>query len=157
MNCKEMEAKLISYTDGRATDAERAAVERHIATCAACRARVAEFRGVWSALDQAPALEPSPSFDARLRQRIAAEPRRSGWVAWLTPWPRLALAGAVIALLAVWVAAPLVEAPRENEAAAVAMVEQDIEDYDMLADFDAISTLDAARGTETPAPAKDQM
>lgn len=157
MNCKEMEARLISFTDGRATDAERAAVERHIESCAACRARVVEFRGVWSALDEAPALEPSPSFDARLRQRIAAEPRRRAWFGWLLPWPRLALTTAVIALLAVWVATPLVEAPKENEATAVVILEQDIEDYDMLADFDALSTLATPSGGETPAPAKDKM
>lgn len=157
MNCKEMEARLISYTDGRATDAERAAVERHIESCAACRAHVAEFRGVWSALDEAPALEPSPSFDARLRQRIAAEPRRRAWFGWLRPWPRLALATAAIALLAVWVATPLVEAPKENEATTVAILEQDIEDYDMLADFDALSALATPSGGETPAPAKDKM
>lgn len=157
MNCKEMEAKLISYTDGRATEAERGTVERHIESCAACRARVAEFRGVWSALDEAPALEPSPSFDARLRQRIAAEPRRSAWLGWLRPWPRLALATALIALLAVWVAAPLVEAPRQDDTTAVTNLQQDIEDYDMLADFEALSTLATPSGSETPAPAKDKM
>lgn len=157
MNCKEMEAKLISYTDGRASDAERTAVERHIESCAACRARVAEFRGVWSALDEAPALEPSPSFDARLRQRIAAEPpARGGWFGWLMPWPRLALATALIALLAVWVATPLVQAPKENDTTAV-ILEQDIEDYDMLADFEALSTLTTPSGNETPAPAKDKL
>jgi anti-sigma factor RsiW len=157
MNCREMEANLISYTDGRATDVERAAVERHIESCAACRARVAEFRGVWSALDEAPALEPSPSFDARLRQRLSAEPRRNAWFGWLMPWPRLALATAAIALLAVWVATPRVQAPKEDDPAAVAMVEQDLEDYDMLADFDALSTLSTPSGSETPAPAKDKM
>lgn len=156
MNCNEMEAKLISYTDGHATDAERGAVERHIETCAACRARVAEFRGVWSVLDEAPALEPSPSFDARLRQRIAAEPRRT-WFGWLVPSPRFALATAALALFAVWVGMRPVGPPPANVPGEDIVMSEDLQDYDMLADFDALSTLASANGNETPAPAKDQM
>jgi anti-sigma factor RsiW len=162
MNCNEMEANLISYTDGRATEAERAAVERHIESCAACRARVTEFRGVWSALDEAPALEPSPSFDARLRQRIAAEPPApGGWFGWLVPSPRLALATAALALLTVWVGIRPVDAPTSGSGEVAGILEpseRDLQDYDMLADFDALSTLAASNGSsETPAPAKDQM
>ena len=158
MNCKEMEARLVSYTDGRAGDAERRAVESHLEGCAACRARVAEFRSVWGVLDEAPALEPSPSFDARLRQRIAAEPRRS-WLDWLVPSPRLALATAALTLLAVWVTVqPVDMPPPAGEGNDVAVkVDEDLQDYDMLADFDAISALTDANGGKKPAASKDQM
>jgi len=158
MNCNEMEAKLISYIDGRATEAERTAVEQHIEACAACRARVTQFHGVWAALDEAPALEPSPSFDARLRERIAAEPRRA-WFGWLVPSPRLALAAAALALLTVWIGIGEVDAPTSGEEVAgiVEPSERDLQDYDMLADFDALSTLGTPNGADKPAPAKDQM
>jgi anti-sigma factor RsiW len=162
MNCNETEAKLISYTDGRATDAERAAVERHIETCAVCRARVAEFRGVWGVLDEAPALEPSPWFDARLRQRIAAElPAPGGWFGWLAPSPRLALATAALALLTTWIAMKPADPPAVGGTPVAGNIvqprEEELLDYDMLADFDALSTLASVNGREKPAPAKDQM
>jgi anti-sigma factor RsiW len=162
MNCKDIEHTLISFLDGRATEAERTAVERHIAACAACRARVAEFRGVWGVLDEAPALEPSPSFDARLRQRIAAEPPApGGWFGWLVPSPRLALATAALALLTTWIAMKPADTPTAGGTPVAGNIvqprEEELLDYDMLADFDALSTLANANGAEKPAPAKDQM
>jgi hypothetical protein len=121
---------------------------------------VAEFRGVWTALDEAPALEPSPSFDARLRQRIAAEPRRA-WFGWLVPSPRLALATAALALLTTWIAMKPADTPTAGGTPVAGNIvqprEEELLDYDMLADFDALSTLANANGAEKPAPAKDQM
>lgn len=151
MSCKEMETKLVSYTDGRATEAERATVESHLESCAGCRARVAEFRAVWSVLDDAPVPQPSPSFDARLRQRIAAEPRRT-WSGGLVLSPRLALATVALALLSVWVASgPGPQPPLELGQGTDSQEMRDLEDYDVLADFDALSAL-------PPAPAdKKQM
>lgn len=151
MKCKEFESGILSYTDGRASEAEQRAVESHLASCAACRARVAEFRSVWSALDEAPALDPSPAFDARLRQRIAAEPRRT-WFGWLVPAPRLMLATAALALLAGWVVSRPQSAPQPSDqnAAAISVDQQTLEDYDVLAEFEALSTL-------PPAEPKDEM
>lgn len=159
MNCTDFEAGIVSYLDGRATDAERRAVESHLHACAACRARVAEFRSVWSALDEAPALDPSPSFDARLRQRIAAEPRRftlrpsaQGSLGWLVPSLRLILATAALALLSVWVTMQPATQPQpgDQSVAAIDVDQQVLEDYDVLADFEALSTL-------PPAEPKDEM
>ncbi len=153
MNCKSIENALLSYTDGRATEAERAAVEAHIEACAACRARVAEFRRVWSVLDEAPVPEPSPSFDARLRARIAAEPRR-GWLGMWVPAPRLVLATAALALLTVWIAMQPADVTPQPEPTGIAQNNDDpqamrdlqvLEDYDVLADFEALSTLPAAK------------
>ncbi len=151
MTCKEFESGILSYTDGRAGDAELRTLESHLAACAACRARVAEFRSVWSALDEAPALDPSPAFDARLRQRMAAEPRRT-WFGWLVPSPRLMMATAALALLFVWVTMRPVTQPRPDEqsVAAIDVDQQVLEDYDVLADFEALSTL-------PPAEPKDEM
>jgi anti-sigma factor RsiW len=145
-----METRLIAYLDGRAAPAERRAVEEHLAACAACRARAEEFRALWSVLDEAPALDPSPAFDARLRARLAAEPPPHPF-AWLLPSPRLALAMSLLLLLSVWMAtvppASLDQQPqvaRSEEEFKMIRDLQLLEDYDVLADFEALSALPTA-------------
>jgi anti-sigma factor RsiW len=150
-----MESQLIAYLDGRATVRERREVEQHLAACAACRARVEGFRGVWKVLEEAPAPEPSAWFDARLRQRIAAEPPPALWtrvIAWL-PQPRLALASLMLIAVGFWaasVARPELPAPAPT--APVAMSEdqnfrmiknmQVLENYEVLKDLNAPSELE---------------
>ena len=46
MSCSRMENKILGYVDGRLKESERLEVEKHLATCAACRLRVKEFRAV---------------------------------------------------------------------------------------------------------------
>ena len=147
MTCEQMEQELIAYLDGRATAAQRREVEEHLAVCAGCGARAAGFQRVSSLLDEFPAADPSPYFDARLRTRLAADPRRRWWSLWI-PQPRLALATAALVVLGAWVAAIPPEAPLPNSAQA----EEDfrlikdmhvLENYDVLANFDALSELPA--------------
>src|ERR1700689_4360226 len=97
MNCERIENQLIAYLDAKAKPAERRQVESHLAECAACRQRVEEFRLVAGLLDELPVIAPSPSFDAALRARVAAEPQRSSVWGWVVPSPRLAFG--VLALL----------------------------------------------------------
>src|SRR5216683_6597557 len=99
--CTAMENKLVVYLDGRARPAERHAVEEHLSGCASCRLRAEEFRAVWTALDDLPAISPSPAFDASLRSRIAAEPPRHGFWDWM-PSPRLAFAVTALVAMSVW-------------------------------------------------------
>jgi anti-sigma factor RsiW len=149
MNCEKIESQLIGYLDGRASVHERRDVDQHLASCAACRARVEGLRGVWNVLDEAPAPEPSAWFDARLRQRIAAEPPPTVWsrmAGWL-PQPRLALATLALVCVGCWAAL----APRPNLPSPVAMNEQEefrmiknmqvLENYEVLKDLDALSEL----------------
>src|ERR1700731_3556439 len=89
--CTGMEDKLVEYLDGRAKPAERRAVEAHLTACADCRTRAEDFRLIWNVLDDLPVHSPSAVFDASLRARIAAEPARHSFWAWL-PSPRLAFA-----------------------------------------------------------------
>jgi len=147
MNCEKYSELLVSYMDGRAAAAQRAEVDRHLLACAECRTRVAEFRGVWTALDAAPAPELSSAFDARLRARMAAEPQRT-WFSWL-PAPRLAFAAALLLLLSVWVGVERAPAPdvaanapvtSEEDARAVKDLQR-LEDLDVLANFEALSEL----------------
>jgi len=154
MNCERYETRLVAYMDGRATAAERAAVELHLVACADCRARVEEFRRLWGVLDEAPALEVSPAFDARLRQRIAAEPARgTGLFGWLVAQPRLAIALACLVALAVWISAlpPVAQdlannTTRSEEEFKMIKDLPVLEDLDVLANFEALSEVPATQG-----------
>jgi anti-sigma factor RsiW len=165
MKCEEVSRELIAYLDRRANSAERVEVEEHLATCRACRTRAEEFRKVWNVLDEMPVQEPSLGFDARLRQRMADEPR-PGWFRWLIPQPRLALSMALLVALCVWVS----RLPRDGSTGIVAtmpapVTEQQqfqvienlgvLENYDVLSKFDALSELPGPATTEPEQP-KDE-
>ena len=146
MTCARMETELIAYLDGRAGADERREVEAHLAVCADCGARAAEFQRVSNLLDDYKATDPSPYFDARLRGRLAAEPRPRWWSLWV-PQPRLALATAALLALGVWVSAfppdvPPTPAQAEEEFRMIKDMHV-LENYDLLADFDALSELPA--------------
>src|SRR5438105_5339861 len=96
MSCTRMEHKILGYVDGRLKESERLEVETHLEACAICRLRVNEFRAVSGLLDELPMIEPSPAFDARVRARVAAEPVKRNWWAWLAPAPRVAFAAAMV-------------------------------------------------------------
>lgn len=146
-----METKLIAYLDGKATAEAVREVEAHLAACAACRTRAQEFRRVWNVLDEAPAIEPSLGFDARVRQRVAAEPRPR-LLGWLIPQPRLAFAVSLLVAMAIWISA-LPPASVENGIARNKSEEEFqmienlpvLEDYDVLASFEALSELPPAK------------
>jgi len=150
MNCETIEKRLIAYLDGRASAAERREVEAHLAACGACRTRAEEFRLLWGVLDEAPQLEVSPAFDARLRARIAAEPPRQSLWAWLVPSPRLALAVSLLLVLSVWISSlppvPGTASPELAKSEAEFKMIKDLpvlEDYDVLANFEALSEIPA--------------
>ena len=157
--CQSIESKLIEYLDGRARPAERHAVEDHLAGCASCRARAAEFRGVWSALDDLQEISPSPSFDALLRQRIAAEPARRSFWHWV-PSPRLAFAVTALVAASVWLSSmpgvntnPSVASPSGQVAAEAdfGMIRDlpVLENYEVVSKFEALSELPASPAAST--------
>jgi anti-sigma factor RsiW len=160
MNCEKMGIKLIDYLDGNASAGERREVEAHLADCGACRTRAEEYRRLWAVLEQVPEVEPSPAFDARMRQRIAAEPKPKFW-GWFVPSPRLALSLALLLVLSGWLAvAPTDPGPGSP----AAQSDQDfkmikdlrvLEDYDVLTKFDALSELPPAQPTTPPAQKQD--
>ncbi|MGA3293726.1 MAG: zf-HC2 domain-containing protein [Candidatus Acidiferrales bacterium] len=144
MKCEDVSKGLIAYLDGRVADAERSRVEKHLAGCATCRTRAEEFRKVWTMLDEVPAVEPSFGFDARVRQRVAAEPRLR-WYGWFVPAPRIAFAAALLIALMVWVA----RIPLTNPGAppTVAAIQQEdfnaIKDLGVLENYDVVTKMDA--------------
>ena len=167
MKCEDVEKGLIAYAHELATPAERRDLGAHLAGCLACRARLEEFRRVASLLDDLPAVEPSFGFDARVRQRVAAEPQR-GWFgfAWFAPQARLALSAALLVALTVWmVRLPGNTKPGPSEtpttAVAAAASDQDfdavkdlgvLENYDVVTNMDALSQLVRAKTPDTQKP-----
>lgn len=143
MSCSRMENKILGYVDGRLKDSERLEVEKHLAACAACRLRVNEFRAVSGLLDELPMIEPSAAFDLRIHARVAAEPVKQGWWAWLMPAPRVAVAAAMLVAAMVWVGT------RHNQP----QIAQDdipvLENYDVLSNFEPLTEL------PPPVPADD--
>jgi anti-sigma factor RsiW len=152
MKCEDVSKELIAYLDRRANSAERRDVEEHLITCEGCRTRAEEFRKLWTVLDDVPVTEPSFGFDARLRQRIAAEPKPR-WFTWLVPQPRLAFAMALLVALSVWFGRP-----RDKAASALSADEQFqmiehlgvLENYDLLSKSDVLAEVPAAPQPDQP-------
>jgi anti-sigma factor RsiW len=96
MQCDDLSNVLVDFVDGQLDpDAERA-VERHLDTCANCRALVIDLRTIRAAAFTLDRHEPGPKVWASLQQRIAAEPTprprgrrlgmppsRANWQTWL--------------------------------------------------------------------------
>jgi len=144
MNCSDVSNELINYLNKRGVSSRRDEVERHLAGCAECRLRAEQFHALSSALDELPTIEPSFGFDARVRQLVATEPARK-WFDWFLPQQRLALSGALLAVLAVW----MVKVPevRMGDRANVATVQQEdfnaIKNLDVLENYDVVTSMDA--------------
>ena len=135
MSCSRMENKILGYVDGRLKESERLEVEKHLAACASCRLRVNEFRAVSGLLDELPMIEPSAAFDLRVHARVAAEPVKQSWWAWLMPAPRVAIAAAMLVAAMVWIGT------RHNQP----QIAQDdipvLENYDVLSNFEPLTEL----------------
>jgi len=149
-----MEKKIMGYVDGRLKEGERLEMEKHLAACGACRVRVNEFRAVNVLLDELPMIEPSAAFDVRMQARVAAEPARQSWWAWLAPSPRVAFAASMLLLAMVW----LGSRPAESSLSAtdIEKINQNmsvLENYDVISDFAPLSDLpqpvQAEEGSET--------
>jgi anti-sigma factor RsiW len=160
--CEDISKQLIAYLDRRANSADRNEVETHLAACGACHARAEEFQKMWGVLDALPVVEPSLGFDARLRARIAEEPR-SRWFGWMVPQSRLAFAVALLLALSVWMGrmpgANSGDLPGEFPTAATEQQDFEaikdlgvLENYDVLSKFDALSEVPAE-----PSPADQQV
>jgi hypothetical protein len=160
MNCKQMgEDVFLDFATGKLSGAARVTAEKHLASCEGCRTRLAGFQAVSNVLDEWETPELSPWFNARLRQRIAAraaEEEASRW-SWLHAFDwlkRPATATAFAAVLAMgsaamWMARPSTEStptapPAKQAKQAPAQADEllpVVEDFDMLANFDAITDL----------------
>src|SRR6476646_2348569 len=73
-------------------------VKAHLDSCAECAGKLEAFRQTMSLLDEWQAPEPSPYFDARLREESAKE--TAGWMHWLRK-PVLAASFALVMVVGV--------------------------------------------------------
>jgi anti-sigma factor RsiW len=136
-----MENKILSYVDGRLKESERLEMDKHLAGCAACELRVNEFRAVSSLLDELPQIAPSPAFDVRVRARVAAEPVKQAWWAWFAPSPRVAMAGALLAVCLIWVGLRSSDFVNPATEAEINQNMPVLENYDVLTNFEPLSDL----------------
>ncbi len=149
MNCEQLETVAIEYLDGVLNASRRADVERHLAACADCHARLEGFRSVSVALDVWEAPEVSPWFNARLWRRIAeAEAVRWNWRTILGAVLRPSYVAAlsvvmVVGSIAVWQQPQVRKAPAPtvSQPASVDDVLRVAEDYELLSNFDALAEL----------------
>lgn len=161
MSCKKMENWMVPYVDGRLKESEAREVETHLAACAVCRLRVNEFRAVAGLLEELPEIEPSAAFDARVHARVAAEPGKKSWFAWLAPSPRVAFAASMLLVATVWIGSrPAIHTANVAESASGGgdVIEKlpVLEDYDVLSSFDAMTDLpDQPRQNSQPAEDPD--
>jgi hypothetical protein len=99
--------RLSELADGALPGAERDAVERHLAGCAACRADADALRGVLALAGAVPrAVEPPPEVWAGVRARLAPRPRavRVRQLLWRRA-PALAAAAVLLAVVSVGILA----------------------------------------------------
>ena len=102
------EDQLVDYRYGEGDAAARGAIQRHLASCDACRESFETLEGVLAAVDAAPIPERGEDYGAQVWQRLAPrlraeqDARRESWWRFLTqpsPWRRWAAAGAMAALV----------------------------------------------------------
>jgi hypothetical protein len=72
MQCEQLNERLADYWAGALTEAQRAAVEAHVATCPACRREAAELGETWRALGTIPDEAPSPALELRFNAMLDA-------------------------------------------------------------------------------------
>ena len=93
------EEELIAYRYGETK--EREAIAAHLRECPQCRAEMEQIEKIYAAMSAAPVPEPGEEFERRVWQKVALrlEDRKAKWWAGFLEPTRLALIGAVAALV----------------------------------------------------------
>jgi hypothetical protein len=116
MSCRDYDAQIGDYVDGAMDEAQRASFESHLATCASCRAAVADFSVIRAASLSLEPQVPPPHVWRKLSAAIEAEPKPFFGVGG-TPWWRTFAPVAAMAVLVAslsWTAAQLTSVPGER-------------------------------------------
>jgi len=101
MNCHECQPLLSAYVDQSVRADDRVTVERHLRTCAQCRALADDFAAIRDAAGSLEPLVPPAHVWRQLSATAAAQPRRVrfGWFGWR---PLTATAMAVMIAAGLW-------------------------------------------------------
>ena len=130
MDCEGYRESLMDAALGAIAPRHEAELRSHLASCPACRAELEAQQQLVAAIDQGVAAsvagEPSASFAARVRQRLAEErlPARSWAVRWA---PVAAGALAVLVLVTVWLVRREAPVPEVSRSPAIAQPPQQAE------------------------------
>ena len=73
MECKDVKEKLLDYWDGKLDKDARNDFEKHLLSCKTCAEELQYLKKADKAIEKWPGLEPSPGFEAKLRQKIELE------------------------------------------------------------------------------------
>lgn len=102
MTCGQVEVRLDEYVDDTLGARERAALDAHLAGCPACRAALAELRGLVTNARALPQrIEPPRELWTGIAARIAARRERARAMAWWRErefWAGVAAAAAALVL-----------------------------------------------------------
>lgn len=153
------ETELIPFLRGELAPADHERVAAHVAACAECRTAIEESRLVLDALAARRAAPPAPDwgrYQAELRAKIAAGPRRRWWA---RPVPTLAAAAVLSVGILAGVRSLQLVSEETRPAETIAMDEaalgaqlpllreyRVVERLDMLEDLDVIRQLDRLNG-----------
>ncbi len=72
MQCEQLKERLADYWAGTLSQADRHAVEAHVAACEPCRQEAAELGETWRAMGAIADEEPSPALEARFHAMLDA-------------------------------------------------------------------------------------
>ena len=72
MQCQQARELFSDYVAESMENALAVSLENHLGTCGACREEVAGLRRVWSALEQAPLIEPPMFLHENIMHRLDA-------------------------------------------------------------------------------------
>ncbi len=92
MDCEEARELYVADLTGDRPRPDE--VDRHLATCSACRRELQALAATWAALDVLPQIEPDPRIVRKLRRRVRWEVARETLVS-LERWQQAALVGVV--------------------------------------------------------------
>ena len=152
------ETELIPFLRGELAPADHDRVAVHVASCAVCRGAIEESRVVLDALAARRATPPEPDwgrYQAEVRDRVAAGPRRSWWA---RPVPTVAVAA--LLTLGVLVGVNGLRVSEERRPSEVVAMDETalgaqlpllreyrvVERLDMLEDLEVIRQLDRLGG-----------
>jgi len=155
MSCDQYSDAIAELADGTLPEAERRAVEAHLAECPSCRALAADLGRIRAAARSLEPLEAPPVVWSRIERALAAEADRAPWFR-QTRW--LALAASLVVIVgaaALMLRVPVAPVPAE-ERASNATVDDIVERIEgelklaeqhyttALADLEAISASDGS-------------
>lgn len=105
MNCNNYKEQLSEYLDGQLAPASAQALEAHLSGCPACRAEFEALRQTVALVNGLPRLAAPADMQAMVRNRLDAERRGSRAKIlhfFARPFPRMALAAAVVLIVFVY-------------------------------------------------------